>query len=121
MVENISVVVNTVVPYLVRASSESLSQNRLLHSQDFRSFIQSFQAHAGTEPIKQVRTTCITWVITLEVKNHPWLLGVMSMSQFRLGEDWFDPVFNIYTSLSPTLTPISFICSSSTQQPKKKS
>ena len=41
--------------------------------------------------------------------NQPWVLGV------KEGEDWFEPVFNIHTPLSPTLIAIIFICPSSTQ------
>ena len=46
-------------------------------------------------------------------------LELVKESCQKEGEDWFDPALNMHVPLSPTVTPIFFMCPSSTQQQKK--
>jgi hypothetical protein len=66
-------------------------------------------------------TIGVNWLITLGGQNQPWVLGTLIYKAVKLErrEDWFEPILNTHTHLSPTLIPVFFICPSSTQQPKK--
>jgi len=56
------------------------------------------------------------WIKTLGRQNQPWLLGALTYKGVELErrENWFEPVLNIHTVLSPTVIPVFYFpfCSS---------
>ena len=64
----------------------------------------------------------VTWLIA-----QWWGEGAKSTMSIRRqvrekeGEDWFEPVFNIYTPLSPTVTPVFVFVTLQLSSKKKKS